>query len=167
MVKTIPLTQGKVAVIDDRDYRRLSKYKWCALKHHGGRLWYAVRSKKVKGKTQLIYMHREVFGISKRSEVDHIDGDGLNNQRSNLRTQILGDMLQTINARKCRTHCGRPPTSRFKGISWSKERKKWRAAITAFRVTISLGSFDNEEDAARAYDKAARDLWGHFARTNF
>jgi hypothetical protein len=91
---------------------------------------------------------------------DHKDGNGLNNTRSNLRPCTQGQ--NNMNQRKRKN-----ATSRFKGVTWSAADEKWKACITANHVQHHLGYFCDEEEAARAYDKAARSLHGEFARLNF
>lgn len=146
------LTQGRVALIDDHDLPLISQYTWCAVKHHGN--WYAMTAttgKKIK-------MHRLIMAASPGILVDHADGDGLNNQRSNLRLSTLSQ-----NQWNRRRSSG---LSRFKGVTKNKGCKSWIAAITVNRKRIHLGSFINEADAARAYDEAALEYFGAFACTN-
>jgi len=144
-MKTIPLTRGKVALVDDEDYERLSKFKWFARKSKHG--WYASRH---------VSMHQEL--VTARV-VDHRDGDGLNNQRSNLRAATRE---QNARSRRKRSKL----TSRFKGVSWAADRKKWRAQIMANGKSKMLGSFEREAEAAAAYDAAARIYFRDFALTN-
>jgi hypothetical protein len=144
-VKTIPLTRGKVALVDDEDYERLSKFKWFARKAKHG--WYASRH---------VNMHHEIVPAK---TVDHRDGDGLNNQRSNLRPATR---QQNASSRRKWSKL----TSRFKGVSWAKDRRKWRAQIMVNRKTKMLGSFNSEIEAAQAYDEAARIYFRDFAVTN-
>lgn len=150
-MKTIPLTQGKIALVDDEDYERVSAFKWYAHKNY--RTFYALRHTPWKdGARQVIRMHSFIMGIP---YVDHVNCDGLDNRKKNLRSADSRQSSQ--NRRKELNSC-----SRFKGVSWDK--KHWRARI---KGTISLGNFDSEEAAARAYDEAAKKLFGEFARLNF
>jgi hypothetical protein len=154
MSREIRLTQGKVAIVDDEDFRRLSCYNWYA--HRAGNKWYAERKKNRK----TVKMHHAILGISGGLEVDHQDGNGLRNTRDNLRLAT-----KSQNAQNKKKPCG--GTSRFKGVSWRESNKKWRAQIRANGHLIQLGDFDDEEDAAKTYDEAARRYFGEFARTNF
>lgn len=157
-MKTIPLTQGKVALVDDADYEAVSQFKWCALKI--GRRFYAVRNvRRPDGKIANQYMHR--FLMPGAPEVDHRDGDGLNNQRNNLRPATSQQNHQGFKSKAA------GKTSKFRGVSWRKERQKWRGHIQVDGKFVHLGSFKNEEDAARAYDAAARKYFGEFASPNF
>lgn len=159
-MKRIPLTQGKVALVDDADFERLNRWKWCAKWDRG--VFYAVRPSPGGG---TVLMHREVLNAPLGVIVDHRNqrnlGEdfGLDNQQGNLRLATNAQNIQ--NQRKTRG------TSRFKGVYWNRARGKWHAGIRLSGVRKHLGYFDGEEDAARAYDQAARKLFREFARLNF
>jgi hypothetical protein len=153
----IPLTQGKFALVDAEDYEYLNKYKWCA-----------VTRKRKDGKRQCFYavthpgirMHRLIMKTPRELEVDHKDGDGLNNQKHNLRNctrlqNVLNQMTQQTNK-----------TSKYRGVLWNAERR-WRVQIQYKSKVYYLGYFDCEEEAARCWDKKAKELFGEFARLNF
>lgn len=160
MAKKIPLTQGKFAIVDDEDYERLSVHKWHLQKC--GRTYYAMRRVRVPGKKSpiAICMHREILGVLPGLFVDHIDGDGLNNQKSNLR--ICTHRCNTANQRKSKNK-----SSIFKGVTWHKATKKWASQIKKDYHLFHLGLFNNEVEAAKAYDEKAKELFGDFAKTNF
>jgi hypothetical protein len=149
-VKTIQLTQGKVALVDDEDYEQLSKHKWHA--HKGVSTWYARRNEPTgleSPKQRKISMHMLLAGTPPGMETDHVDGDGLNNQRRNLR--VADKRMQAHNrVRKC----SRQTTSRFRGVHWHKQAKKWRASIKDRGTIKTLGQFHSEHAAAQAYDDA-------------
>lgn len=151
--RLIPLTRGKFAVVDAEDYEELSKYTWAA--REGGRTYYAVRMEKGKA----IPMHRQIMKAPADLFVDHKDGDGLNNQRSNLRLATL-----TQNSRNQRKRVSKG--SRYKGVYPRKKCKRWSAVITANKVRQHLGLFKTELEAAQAYDEAAKRLHGEFASLN-
>jgi AP2 domain/HNH endonuclease len=152
MPKQIPLSQGKFAIVDDADFEQLSQHKWNAQRN--GHTFYAFRTGK-----RTIYLHRQLMGALPGQQVDHRDTDGLNNQRDNLRLCSAGENRR--NMRKTRG------SSKFKGVSWDKVKAKWTAIIYRDYKKHPLGRFDNEEDAARAYDAKAKELFGEFARLNF
>ncbi len=165
MSRTIPLTRGYVAIVDDEDYEWLSQFSW--------RVWigpnnkYAVRSEYTRGagrgsKIGYFRMHREILGLSgdDASEVDHVNGDGLDNRRANLR--VCSRSQNMTNVRKAPGK-----SSRYKGVSWHKGIGKWTAQIQVGGKLRYLGAFVSEEDAARAYDEAAVGAWGERARPNF
>ncbi len=159
MAKMIDLGKGLNAIVDDEDFDAVSQFKWYPIRMK--RRVYAIRYLEFDRKTgnsKMISMHRqlvEAVGL----DVDHIDGDGLNNSRSNLRAATRAQNLW--NQPKSRGK------SRFKGVHWHAQNKKWRARIMKLGKQIDLGCFASEEDAAKAYDRAARSLFGDFARPNF
>jgi len=156
-VKQITLTQGKVALVDDADYEWLSQWSWCALHYRGkcGDIWYAKRAvEKPKHKTFL--MHREIAARLELPEVDHKDHDGLNNQRFNLRP-----CTGTQNQGNRRKEPWR--TSQFKGVSFYRQTGRWRVYVEHTHV----GFFKDEIEAACAYDAAAVQHLGEFAKLNF
>ena len=158
-MKEIPLTQGKVALVDDEDYAELSQYSWYALK--GRHTWYAARNTPtVAGKKTTMRMHRQILGASSERQVDHRDGDGLHNWRTNLRYCTNGQNQSNLHYKKA--GC----TSRHKGVSWYRRFGKWQAAIRVNGKSMNLGRFDDEDDAARAYNAAALRLFGEFACLN-
>jgi len=157
MTRTILLTRGKVATVDDADYVWLSQWKWFT--HSNG---YAVRNTRLSEDRPrgIVYMHREIVGASAEVEVDHRDRDKLNNQRHNLRACTTAENQQNRAPRAGRD-------SHYKGVRWDADRRRWRARIVINGKEQHLGRFGTEEDAARAYDEAARRHFGEFARTNF
>lgn len=157
VMKQIPLTQGRVALVDDEDFERLNQFKWCA--HKIGNSYYAARHLDRK---HLIGMHRQILNVSIGLVVDHINGDGLDNRRKNLRLCTHAQNLW--NTRK---HRRKTTTSRFIGVSWWTIGKIWRAVIWANGKQILIGSFHSEQDAAKAYDIKAKEIRGEFAVLNF
>ena len=154
MSKTIELTQGQVAIVDDGDYGWLSRHKWCYCRG------YAVRNAaRSGGKRRSIQMHRVILSTPSGMETDHINHDGLDNQRSNLR--VCTGRQNDMNRQK-QSEC----SSRYKGVCWEQVRNKWRARITVNGKRISLGNFADEHDAAAAYDSAAGEFFGAFANLN-
>jgi hypothetical protein len=143
-MKEIPLTQGKVALVDDEDYSELSKYKWYA--HKNCNTWYAERrSSKINGKQGLIKMHVAVAGTPKGMETDHVNGNGLDNRRENLHAVTHRENLQNLH---------NPRTSKYPGVSWKKQHRKWRAQIQVNGKNHHLGYYDKEEAAYRRYQIA-------------
>lgn len=153
-MKEIKLTQGKVALVDDEDFKNLNQFKWYA--HKGAHTFYAARRERYK----LILMHRILLQIDDRGiDVDHKDRDGLNNQRNNIR--LATRIQNSANSRK-QKNC----TSEFKGVSWNKRAKKWMSSICPNRKQLHLGYFLTEDEAAMAYNKAAIEVHGEFAYLN-
>jgi hypothetical protein len=162
-MKKIPLTQGQYAIVDDEDYEALSKHKWCAAWSNACRTYYAVRS--VPGRKNLVQMHRVITNAKGKQQTDHRDHNGLNNRRSNLRAADSHTNAQ--NRRKPRRIGG--CSSRFKGVHWVWDRRRWEARIKpkGYPFQLRLGYFTDEVKAAEAYDDGARKYFGEFAQLNF
>ncbi|MGA2322269.1 MAG: AP2 domain-containing protein [Sedimentisphaerales bacterium] len=154
--RRIYLGEGEFAILDPQDYYRLCNFKWF-LK---GR--YALRSFKIApDKTKMISIHREIMNAPDGLLVDHKNGDGLDNRRSNLR--LATHSQNQCNKPKIKTKV----TSQYVGVHFDKRRSQWAANIRNNGKTIWLGRFDTEIDAAKAYDQAAKKHHGEFARLNF
>ncbi len=157
-MKEIQLTLGKVALVDDEDVLLVSQFKWHAQK--GRHTFYAVTDvRKEDGKWKAVKMHRLFLPDSK--QVDHRDGNGLNNQRFNMRPATRSQ--NAANSRKPASGV----TSQYRGVSFHKSSKKFAAQIETKNKNKHLGLFISEVDAARAYDDAALQHFGEFARLNF
>jgi hypothetical protein len=155
-VRHIPLTKNRFAIVDERDYEELSRFKWC-VSCTGRRKLYACR---MVGRC-VVRMHRQIMNAPPGKVVDHIDGNSLNNSRSNLRICTYSQNL--CNRGK---FAGAMPYT-YKGVFYRKDRDKYYARISLGGVTYWLGLYDDPVDAARAYDRKARDLHGPYARLNF
>ncbi len=159
-MRTIPLTQGKVAIVDDADYNWLSQWKWRAKRRRN--IFYAARSACVAEDNKgTEWMHRVILGLraDDKRQCDHRDGNGLNNQRSNLRRCTATQNHQSSRKRMV-------ATSRYKGIYWHRHVRKWHARIGLNKKQMHLGYYDSEIDAARCYDTEAIKNFGDFALTN-
>jgi len=153
----IPLTQGLFTEVDSKDFKFLSSFKWCA--HRKKRTFYAVRNETNPPRTVL--MHQQILGVSGRQLVDHRDRNGLNNRRKNLR---LASASQNA------ANSGLPITNRsgFRGVSRYLRGNKcpWVAYITVGGRCKNLGYFSTPEEAAIAYNQAAKLAWGEFCFQN-
>lgn len=156
--RTIPLTQGKVAIVDTDDYEALSAHKWRA--NYTPSTFYAVREQSVGGVRRVFLMHRVLMAPAPGLYVDHINHDGLDNRRANLRVCTNAE-----NQRNGRSRAG--SSSKFLGVYWSAARSRWGAQIKIGGQTHGLGRYLDETEAARAYDAAAREHHGQFANPNF
>ena len=154
---------GMFALVDREDAVRIAKHPWWpipadtrALVHEN---FYAVTR---KGLTTSVAMHRVILDVADpRFQVDHINHNGLDNRRANLR--IITNQENQYNRR----HTRKATSSRFKGVSWHKSSRKWVVRIRKDEQLHYLGGFDNEMEAAVMYDFAARELFGEYAYLNF
>lgn len=153
-MKTLPLSQGKEALVDDEDFEFLSRYKWCAARRRG--TFYAERYIRITDTLKiLIPMHHAVAKPDKGEWVDHKDGDGLNNTRKNLRVATRAENKR--NQRRYKNN-----TSGFKGVS--RRGARWTARIQLDGKSTFLGVFETPREAHVAYCAAATQLHGEFAR---
>lgn len=151
-MKTIGLTQGQFTLVDDEDFEWLNQWKWYAQK--SSNTCYAIR-----GVGVATLMHRIILKAERNQIIDHINGDGLDNQKSNIR--LCNHLQNNANRRKIK-NC----SSIFKGVCWSKSCNKWVASIACNQKKHHLGCFNSEIDAAKSYDDKALQLYGEFARIN-
>lgn len=160
-MKKIPLTQGKFALVDDADYDELSRSKWHAVKAH--KTFYACRAalNPATGiKTNKQSMHRQILMPKGNLVVDHINHNGLDNQRSNIRV-----CSHTENMRNREKNYSNK--SGYKGTTWDKHHKKWKSFIHLGGKDKILGYYFCLIRAAKSYDEAASKYYGEFALTNF
>lgn len=151
-IRLIPLSRGMSAIVDAADFDQLSQWKWYAQKC--GSKYYAARHE--RGTARVLLMHRELLAPPELMEIDHEDGDGLNNCRSNIR-------LATHRENNLNKGPTRRSTSGIKGVSFDKATGKWRATIRTLGHSIYLGIFISKDDAGNAYRNAANRLHGQFA----
>lgn len=158
MYKTIPLPNGKETIVDADMYDIIMEKseKWYL---GGGTIKYAM--KRFKGAKETVYLHRFIMNAPKGIVVDHINGDPLDNRRENLR---LSTLSQNQANRKGKN---RPGTSQFKGVYWYKRVGKWLTRVTVQGKLVYSGYFDDEVEAAKAYDKAMIEHYGEYAGVNF
>jgi hypothetical protein len=159
-MKEIQLTKGKVALVDDEDFEYLNQFKWYASRAKNG--FYVHRALKGINRKQIkTSIHRVIMKAEKGIIIDHVDGNGLNNQKNNLRICTLGQNQMNRGAQLNNK-------SGFKGVHYFNNTtdKNWIAKISYNKKIIYLGSYSNPIDAARAYNEAAIKYHGEFANLN-
>jgi hypothetical protein len=153
----IKVNQNKIILIDDEDFQLISQYNWTVYKHRN--TYYADRKYYSNGKRKKIKLHRLIMNAEPSQIVDHIDGNGLNNQRSNLR--FATHQNNTRNSLKYKNN-----TSGYKGVHWCNTLNKWRAQIFVDKKRKRLGAYTDIKQAHIAYETAAKELFGEFYREN-
>jgi len=152
-IRYIPLTRGRYAIVDAEDFEWLSQYKWCLVQR--GKSEYAGR----REKGRCVSMHREIMKTPDDMVVDHINGNGLNKRRCNMR-----NCTKAQNSYNSRPRGGR---SRYVGVTYRKRTGKYEAVIGYRGEKVHVGEFDSALEAAKARDRKARELQGEFAYLNF
>ena len=148
MVKKIELTQNQFALVDDEYYEWLNQWKWHAIKTRR-KSYYVRRVSPIKDEYPFIWMHRLIMDPPKDMQIDHIDGNGLNNCRSNLKVVTPRENSQNLHI---------PIRSRYPGVILDDRTGRWVAQIKIIRKKNYLGTFDNEKEAAKAYDWACNEI---------
>ena len=162
-MKQIKLSRNKIAIVSDEDFKMVNQHKWyCVPKDNCEYACHDFGNKDNQYGVKHVTMHKFLMDTPFGMQVDHIDGNGLNNCRENLRicTQSQNNGNYRISARN---------KSGFKGVSWHKKTGKWRATLATYMLDKKqqyLGVFENKEDAAKAYNEAAKVYFGEFARLN-
>lgn len=156
-MKSIPLTQGQFALVDDEDFEYLNQFRWRAQWNNGTKTYYATRHTQVNYKRKTIHMHREVAHTPDKMDCDHRDGNTLNNTVANLRncTRAQNTMNKKIHSNN---------KSGYKGVS--QRGSKWRAQLSVGGVKMLNKTFLTKQEAAKAYDEVASIYFGEFARLN-
>ena len=152
MSKLIPLTKGQFAIVDDQDYEFLVQWKWECDRNN------MVRRR--QGHKGTILMHRIITNAPAGMQVDHINHNRLDNRRCNLR--VCTNQENNFNRRSTPGS-----SSQFKGVSWNRRHNKWHAVIDIDQKTRHIGFFVDETEAAKAYDRKAKEHFGEFAYLNF
>lgn len=150
----IALTRDEVTIVDDDDFERLSQWLWyCAGEG------YAVRNQTIEGKNTLILMHRDIMNAPEGVQVDHINGNKLDNRKENLRLCTIAENSRNRSTQKNNN-------SGYKGVVWHKPNKKWLTQIRFNGKRIHIGYFTDIHEAAKAYNEKAKELFGEFASIN-
>lgn len=155
MTKTIGLNNEQEAILDDEDYEALKSYHWYSDRGYATRM-----SLKGEGKRRMIRMHQQILNIPNHLVADHINGNRLDNRRANLRicTRAQNNMNRFVEKQSS--------SSIYKGVCWRPHANAWKAYIKLNSKQMHLGYFQSEEEAALAYNAAAREHFGQFARLN-
>ncbi len=155
-MKQIPLTQGKVAIVDDENFDWLNQWKWSVLKQPHSKNWYAVRTAWNGNRWHTIRMHRLILEIPLGSECDHINHNGLDNRKSNLRICTHQENMRNMTRHK-------NSASGIKGVTWDKSKGKWLVQIQIDKKRKFFGRFVDKAKAIQKYNEMAKKHFGEFA----
>ena len=161
-MKEIKLSQGKIALVDADDFEWLNQWKWSYARKEGSLTGYAFRRlHSTNNKREAVPLHRLIMDLKYGDirHVDHINGDGLDNRKCNLRVCSKAQNLRNRDKNKNNT-------SGYKGVFWTERDQKWYAKITYNLAQHYLGCYNTKEEAAQAYNKAAQKYHGEFALLN-
>lgn len=150
----VPLTRGYMALLSAADAERVLAFRWRVHINQNGRI-YAVRSIREGRYNRPVYLHRFILDAAPGETIDHRNGNGLDDRRENLRRATKQQNAANVSGYSHNT-------SGFRGVSFHKQRGKWRASIKVNQRFISLGLYASVEDANRAYEAAAREYFGEF-----
>lgn len=159
-MKKIELTKGFFALVDDEDIELVANYSWRVIPTRNTMYAKAYVRGSGRKNPQQVFMHRLIMNAPKGIEVDHINGNGLDNRKENMRLCSHAQNIQNQRNTSCRG------SSSYRGVSWSKKDKRWVAQICKDYSNEVLGYFKNEKEAALAYNEAALKYFGEFARLN-
>lgn len=154
-MKQIPLTQNKVALVDDDDFEIVNQFKWCFHQGYADRFTHYDDNKK----QHHISLHRFIMNAPVHLQVDHLDGNGLNNQKRNLR-------LATHQQNAFNSEVQKNSGTGYKGVTWRPSNNTFQCRIRKDNKRIHIGIFKTKEEAALAYNQAAIKYHGEFARLN-
>lgn len=165
IIANSPKHGNKIILVDDEDYHLLSRLKWCIVKDNNtfyAQFTIGFGTKNGKRLRKQLLMHRLILGVtsSKGELVDHKDRNGLNNQKANIR--ICTQSQNTHNASKRKNS-----TSKYQGVCWSAQRRKWMAFLQYNGQTNNIGFYVSEIEAAKARDLKSTEFYGSFATLNF
>lgn len=159
MSREIPLSRGMVSLVDEADFEALNAYRWLANGPHSNGKFYAHRFERIGGSRSNIYMHRQIMQPGVGRVVDHINGDPLDNRRANLR--VSSQAFNAVNRDGVLSATG------FRGVFIDWQRRCFLASLSIEGQQQHIGRYENAREAAEAYDAAARERHGEFARLNF
>lgn len=159
-MRTIKVGKNHEAKVDDDLYEMLSQFKWNIVTSKSGLVYAQTRFKQGNKLTGYL-MHRLILKVpvGHPDQVDHINGNTLDNREENLR--------RVTQSQNKANRCSKRGKSKFKGVVWDKQVSKWKSSIGKDHKHINIGRFQTEEEAARAYDKKAIELYGEYAKLNF